>query len=315
MKRLSRLLCIILCLFLLAGCGEKRKAHQAIADRLNEMSDEITNLMMASDEYYEQGAISDDLHDRITDLQTDLTEITDMFNVTDDYDKDEIFSENMMTLNDNIIKCRDELESAMGEIADTAVYAKNLLESAKAMESAVNSAAQKGTIDSKKVEEYKGYCSELEGMTDKSSDNIAIKSRLLTIRQELAVLASQVSADNSVIDKLSGDRDKDAELEKDNNAAANSNSKSENKENTDVTAIIEAYTMLQNEASRKVELGDLTSDEYTELLNLGVQVAEIKEAKENKESDSAIKAKINEVKPGLYKIASKIGSSTAEQFK
>ncbi len=75
------------------------------------------------------------------------------------------------------------------------------------------------------------------------------------------------------------------------------------------------YTNLQNEASRKVETGELDMEKYTDLLQKGIEIAQMKETFESNGATDELNKQINDIKPYLYQIAEEMNSDLKDKFK
>lgn len=82
----------------------------------------------------------------------------------------------------------------------------------------------------------------------------------------------------------------------------------------DAKLFFEDYTNLQNEASRKVETGELNQEKYFDLLEKGIQIAQMKETYETDGLSDELNKEIQEIKPYLYDIAKEMDSELAEKF-
>lgn len=82
----------------------------------------------------------------------------------------------------------------------------------------------------------------------------------------------------------------------------------------DAKVFFDDYTNLQNEASRKVETGELKQERYFDLLEKGIQIAQMKEAYNKDGLSDELSKQIEEIKPYLYDIANEMNSELAEKF-
>ncbi|MGN1317978.1 MAG: hypothetical protein ACI4VF_03110 [Lachnospirales bacterium] len=75
------------------------------------------------------------------------------------------------------------------------------------------------------------------------------------------------------------------------------------------------YTNLMNEASRKVETGEVKEERYFDLLSKGIEIGQMKENYEKNGLSDELEKQIEEVKPYLYEFAEEIGSELKDKFK
>lgn len=83
----------------------------------------------------------------------------------------------------------------------------------------------------------------------------------------------------------------------------------------EAAAFFKDYTDLQNEASRKVETGAVSMEKYTDLLQKGIEIAQMKEQFEQSGANDELNKQIAEVKPWIYQFAKEMNSDLAEKFK
>ena len=126
----------------------------------------------------------------------------------------------------------------------------------------------------------------------------------------MAVIASQVSAENEVIDEILSEKGNNVEVEQkeDGNPEVKPL-------NNDMNSLIENFTLLQNEASRAVEKGDIAQDEYVTLIQEGTNLATLKDEMEKLGESDELNKRVQNCKERIYNIAVKMGSSLAENFK
>lgn len=82
----------------------------------------------------------------------------------------------------------------------------------------------------------------------------------------------------------------------------------------DAQTFFDDYINLQNEASRKVDTGELAQEKYFDLLEKGIQITQMKETYEADGMSDELTKQIAEIKPYLYDIANEMGSDLAAKF-
>ncbi len=220
-----------------------------------------------------------------------------------------------------LITAAAELQAQCGELA-----------------SYIDSGLSQGYITQEDKDKFDSFAEKLEAVIN-GEDSDTTLEELENIKDELAVLASKCAAPNDVVDSLTDDGadEANAAAESDNGEAADNEnnlgnegsavsngegaqqSAEENKPaptlSNDFNKLINDFMELQNEASRKVDMGDVSMDDYTALLEAGTDLASLKEQAEANGETDEIKQKAAEVKSTIHDIAGKMGSSLADNFK
>lgn len=209
-----------------------------------------------------------------------------------------------------------ENENVIGEVVqgqemiDIKTYAENIKKSAQDLSGFVEEALKNNLIDETRVEEYKNMCKRLEEIIDNPESTQETKDELDLIKNNMAVIASQVSAENEVIDEILSEKGNNVEVEQkeDGNPEVKPL-------NNDMNSLIENFTLLQNEASRAVEKGDIAQDEYVTLIQEGTNLATLKDEMEKLGESDELNKRVQNCKERIYNVAVKMGSSLAENFK
>ena len=209
-----------------------------------------------------------------------------------------------------------ENENVIGEVVqgqemiDIKTYAENIKKSAQDLSGFVEEALKNNLIDETRVEEYKNMCKRLEEIIANPESTQETKDELDLIKNNMAVIASQVSAENEVIDEILSEKGNNVEVEQkeDGNPEVKPL-------NNDMNSLIENFTLLQNEASRAVEKGDIAQDEYVTLIQEGTNLATLKDEMEKLGESDELNKRVQNCKERIYNIAVKMGSSLAENFK
>ena len=256
----------------------------------------------------EQGLVPQSFMDKVKTINDRTTYLRNRFN-DDSLTVDEL-NTRMNELISLIDECEEELTEYTGTGLDLKTFASELLNNGNSLKNFVDKALASKTIDNSRVAEFNDRLSRLEAIVNNSTASGVTKAELEKIKEFLGALASQVSATKEVIDNIS------------NTVAGNS--VSENKENkepvksempTDIAKLINDFNNLQNEASKKVENGTITQEEYMDLLSKGIQIASIKEKFEKNGLSDALLKEANAIKPYLYTIAEKMNSTLKNEFK
>ncbi len=202
----------------------------------------------------------------------------------------------------------------------------------------IDSGLSQGYITEEDREVFNSYVSRIDEIIKGEGEEAAM-DELENMKDELAAMASKCAAPNDVVDLFvedgAGEENTQAvsnEGDTADNESAEANNGSpdtaggegapsaqEDKPaptlSNDFNKLINDFMELQNEASRKVDMGDVDMDDYTALLEAGTDLASLKEQAEANGETDEIKQKTAEVKSTIHDIAGKMGSSLADNFK
>ncbi len=187
----------------------------------------------------------------------------------------------------------------------------------------VESALQKGIIDKTRYDEFTHYLKRISDIKISGGSSDAVKKELKKIKEELAVIASQVSASNDVIDSLvkhedSIETEEEDEAPQTGEAVQSPASQPQQAEPTTlkdkVAKFSTSYISFQNECSRRVDLGEITQEDYSQLIELGIRLAQLKEKTDAGQTEAGLENELNSIKKGVYGIASKVNSKLASEF-
>ena len=159
------------------------------------------------------------------------------------------------------------------------------------LENAIKTAVDSGKMDKSKLTEFQNASSKLDAIVSNPDETTTNKAELLKIRESLIALASEASASNEVIDGLA----------QNDKTAVQPTVKTE-----DLTSLVNAYTTLQNTASQLYEKGSITEKQYTEILNLGMDVSKLKEKANNGEKEDTVNSEAKKLASKVEKLADKI---------
>ncbi len=189
----------------------------------------------------------------------------------------------------------------------------------------VENAFQKGIMDKTRYDEFNHYLKRISDIKISKGSSDAVKKELSKIKEELAVIASQVSASNDVIDSLVKPADaiktEDGDTAEDTAPAeAATEAPAAPVKNEPVTLKAKVsefsadYISFQNECSRRVDLGEITQEDYTQLLDLGIRLAQLKEKTDAGQVNQGLENELNSIKDTVHSIAVKVNSSLAAEF-
>ena len=278
MKRflaLGMALAMVLCS--LTGCNTSHKVNAAIQVTVGDL--------------YQEGIATDEMKDEVDDLQQELSEARDMFAATTDGEQDANISSKLIDLTSKADELEGQVQDALGGIGNVENYAKAMKKVTSELESAIKTAVDNGKMDKSKLTEFQNASSKLDAIVSNPEETTTNKAELLKIRESLVALASEASAGNEVIDGLAQNDKKTAQP----------TVKSE-----DLTSLVNAYTTLQNTASQLYEKGNITEKQYTEILNLGMDVSKLQEKANKGEKEDSVNSEAKKLAGKVEKLANKI---------
>lgn len=292
MKRflaLGMALAIVLCS--LTGCNTSHKVNAAIQENISTLDNKLANLEVTVGDLYQEGIATDEMKDEVDDLQQELSEARDMFAATTDGEQDANISSKLIDLTSKADELEGQVQDALGGIGNVENYAKAMKKVTSELESAIKTAVDNGKMDKSKLTEFQNASSKLDAIVSNPEETTTNKAELLKIRESLVALASEASAGNEVIDGLAQNDKKTAQP----------TVKSE-----DLTSLVNAYTTLQNTASQLYEKGNITEKQYTEILNLGMDVSKLQEKANKGEKEDSVNSEAKKLAGKVEKLANKI---------
>lgn len=292
MKRflaLGMALAMVLCS--LTGCNTSHKVNAAIQENISTLDNKLANLEVTVGDLYQEGIATDEMKDEVDDLQQELSEARDMFAATTDGKQDANISSKLIDLTSKADELEGQVQDALGGIGNVENYAKAMKKVTSELESAIKTAVDNGKMDKSKLTEFQNASSKLDAIVSNPEETTTNKAELLKIRESLVALASEASAGNEVIDGLAQNDKKTAQP----------TVKSE-----DLTSLVNAYTTLQNTASQLYEKGNITEKQYTEILNLGMDVSKLQEKANKGEKEDSVNSEAKKLAGKVEKLANKI---------
>lgn len=292
MKRflaLGMALAMVLCS--LTGCNTSHKVNAAIQENISTLDNKLANLEVTVGDLYQEGIATDEMKDEVDDLQQELSEARDMFAATTDGEQDANISSKLIDLTSKADELEGQVQDALGGIGNVENYAKAMKKVTSELESAIKTAVDNGKMDRSKLTEFQSASSKLDAIVSNPEETTTNKAELLKIRESLVALASEASASNEVIDGLAQNDKKTAQP----------TVKSE-----DLTSLVNAYTTLQNTASQLYEKGNITEKQYTEILNLGMDVSKLQEKANKGEKEDSVNSEAKKLASKVEKLANKI---------
>ena len=292
MKRflaLGMALAMVLCS--LTGCNTSHKVNAAIQENISTLDNKLANLEVTVGDLYQEGIATDEMKDEVDDLQQELSEARDMFAATTDGEQDANISSKLIDLTSKADELEGQVQDALGGIGNVENYANAMKKVTSELESAIKTAVDNGKMDKSKLTEFQNASSKLDAIVSNPEETTTNKAELLKIRESLVALASEASAGNEVIDGLAQNDKKTAQP----------TVKSE-----DLTSLVNAYTTLQNTASQLYEKGNITEKQYTEILNLGMDVSKLQEKANKGEKEDSVNSEAKKLAGKVEKLANKI---------
>ena len=292
MKRFLALgvaLAMVLCS--LTGCNTSHKVNAAIQENISTLDNKLANLEVTVGDLYQEGIATDEMKDEVDDLQQELSEARDMFAATTDGKQDANISSKLIDLTSKADELEGQVQDALGGIGNVENYANAMKKVTSELESAIKTAVDNGKMDRSKLTEFQNASSKLDAIVSNPEETTTNKAELLKIRESLVALASEASAGNEVIDGLAQNDKKTAQP----------TVKSE-----DLTSLVNAYTTLQNTASQLYEKGNITEKQYTEILNLGMDVSKLQEKANKGEKEDSVNSEAKKLAGKVEKLANKI---------
>ena len=292
MKRFLALgMAVAMVLCSLTGCDTSHKVNAAIQENISTLDNKLANLEVTVGDLYQEGIATDEMKDEVDDLQQELSEARDMFAATTDGEQDANISSKLIDLTSKADELEGQVQDALGGIGNVENYAKAMKKVTGELESAIKTAVDSGKMDKSKLTEFQNASSKLDAIVSNPDETTTNKAELLKIRESLIALASEASASNEVIDGLA----------QNDKTTVQPTVKSE-----DLTSLVNAYTTLQNTASQLYEKGNITEKQYTEILNLGMDVSKLQEKANKVEKEDSVNSEAKKLASKVEKLANKI---------
>ena len=291
MKRFLALgMAVAMVLCSLTGCDTSHKVNAAIQENISTLDNKLANLEVTVGDLYQEGIATDEMKDEVDDLQQELSEARDMFAATTDGEQDANISSKLIDLTSKADELEGQVQDALGGIGNVENYAKAMKKVTGELESAIKTAVDSGKMDKSKLTEFQNASSKLDAIVSNPDETTTNKAELLKIRESLIALASEASASNEVIDGLA----------QNDKTTVQPTVKSE-----DLTSLVNAYTTLQNTASQLYEKGNITEKQYTEILNLGMDVSKLQEKANKGEKEDSVNSEAKKLASKVEKCSTK----------
>jgi hypothetical protein len=84
---------------------------------------------------------------------------------------------------------------------------------------------------------------------------------------------------------------------------------------SNVSQLINDVIDFQNDCSKRHELGEISDDDYVNIIQLGIEAAQIKEDMEKGGDTAELDKKAEDVRTRTYAMAQKVNSDYADRFK
>ena len=292
MKRFLALgMAVAMVLCSLTGCDTSHKVNAAIQENISTLDNKLANLEVTVGDLYQEGIATDEMKDEVDDLQQELSEARDMFAATTDGEQDANISSKLIDLTSKADELEGQVQDALGGLGNVENYEKAMKKVTGELESAIKTAVDSGKMDKSKLTEFQNASSKLDAIVSNPDETTTNKAELLKIRESLIALASEASASNEVIDGLA----------QNDKTTVQPTVKSE-----DLTSLVNAYATLQNTASQLYEKGNITEKQYTEILNLGMDVSKLQEKANKGEKEDSVNSEAKKLASKVEKLANKI---------
>ncbi len=297
MKRFLRGILVVLALSMtLSGCGgdkekntEVESTQSVLKPKLDALGTEISYLEEKAETLYEEGKLDEEKYNTVMGLMSRFQEIG-----SEDTQENELKYNELKKLVDDL---KYDLSAAEDPVAtDEQTALTSLMDSINEVEPVLMTANEKGIFPDERLELFNEYRLEVQGYIDgtrEKGDNLTL--RLSEIRSDITTMASQAEASNETIDNLLA---QPVTVE----------------DNTKLEELISNYLELQEEVSQKVENNELDESKLTELITIGIDVANVKEALQTGNITEETKQTMEKCNTELKAFAEGIGSPTAENF-
>ncbi len=312
-KIICVLFAVVMALMALSGCG--RSHEKEIEELLAEVETKINTIFVDASAMYDKGTIDSELYLQITDVRSDYIDAKNLFETTDG-EQDEEIIESLKQCSENLDQLQESID-AIKEAEDVVITVNELEDIAESLKPYMEAGLSNGYLDQARLDEFNQLAARLDEIAANPVESDEITQELADIRETFAVMASQCAAPNDIVDLIT------------NSEAAQNNAVQEGsiEESTaqavteaakplsnNMTALIDSYTELQNEASQKFDKGEIDESSYMTLIQAGTNLAMLKEEMEkNGESDS-LNARIEDCKKQIKSIAESMNSELASKF-
>lgn len=322
---MKKIICLILgaviMLMALSGCGRTHKNE--IEELITDVESRINNVMVDASPMHDKGTIGTELYMEIIDVKNKFTEAKNLYETTEGDQDEEILA--------SLQECKESIENLQEQITDLKnkaeedikTTAENLKNVAAQLKTYMEEGLTKGYLDQARLDEFNGLVTRIDEIVSNLADSEEVRTELDTIRETLAVMASQCAAPNAIIDALTGvertEETTDAQTTANTETSTAVVSAAESPESSagnsvDLSALIGNYSLLQNEASQKFDKGEIDESNYMTLLQAGTTLAALKEEVDKNGQSDAVNQRIADCQKQIKNIAEGMGSELASKF-
>lgn len=328
-RKIISAIAVIMALSCFTGCGQDKEKLQELNTRLTKMETEMNSIYGKVEDLYSSKALSEKIYNDFMDTDKALEEVMEKAeskNPDIDTLESDVNSleEKVTTVVDSVEKAVEKNQNTLDrEIVELKMICDELGE---IMERALS----QGNITQERMDEFtqlKNQVDLLDSLEQTYNDDI--KNQIKDIRSKLGAMASQVKADNSLIDRIV-DADEQFVYNKDENQegtteAAVGNAGAENTPETtaaaekkplseDADTLITNYLALQDFAVEAVKEEKLEESVLKDIMACGVQLTYLKEGMEKDGVTENNTERTKSIKKSLYDLAVKAEYPQAELF-
>lgn len=315
MKKIFSIL-IALAVVITAFTGCSRSHAEEIQSLIDELEMKIETVSNDADIMQKKGVINGDLYFQIENLKMKFSENKDLFSSTTG-NKDKRILKALKECKETVDELQQQIDSVYESYDEVRNYSFEISNNARILSEYMDAGLSKGYVDQTIMDEFKSICSRLEQITENQFPDESVKAELDSLKERLAVMSSQCAAPNEVVDLFINE---EGDVSQGNTSNETETSDSQISDNTekplsdDILAVIENFTLLQNEASQNFDKGIISEEDYMTLIKKGTKLAELKEEIEKNGVSDSTNKKLSECKNEIHDIAVKVGSSLAEKF-
>lgn len=308
-----------LCTFLvcaLTGCGVDKEKLASINSRLTQLDTKASSMYGKIEDMHSTGKISEDVYMNFMEFDMGIDDAMAMAEEKKP-DMDELESKTT-ALESKLKSFEDAFESLSNSNAEN--LDRELLELKQAcveLGELMERALENGKITQTRMDEFTATKKRIEkylSMVDlEYSDKVG--EDISDIRSTLSVMASEVNADNNLIDRLIDSSAFNYNKE-DNSEQTTTVENSVEKQplSQDIEELINNYLAFQEFAVNAHTNGTIDDSKINEVLSCGVQLTYLKEAVEQDGVTENNKLRADTIKSDIYKLANELSYDKAESF-
>lgn len=185
----------------------------------------------------------------------------------------------------------------------------------------METALKNGAIDQTRYDEFAHYIKRINDIKLSGGNSDQVKKELQKIKENMAAMASQVSASNELIDQLvkpeTAFKTEETEAQE-NNSQENGSQENSGKETLSLAERVNksssSYILFQNECSRRVDLGEIAQDDYMDIVSYGIKLAELKEKTDAGQVNDELENELKSLKTDIHTAAVNVNSALASEF-